>query len=67
MENARYPEVSRGGGSDIRSIKPIHDWTSHFRSSFEYFAVNWQRLGVGGKVHDMFKMSGVRKCRLVSY
>jgi len=23
-------------------IKPIHDWTSHHRTAFEYWAVNYQ-------------------------
>lgn len=27
MENARYPEVRRGGGLEIRAVKPRHDWT----------------------------------------
>ena len=66
IENARYPEVSRGGGSDIRSIKPIHDWTSHFRSSFEYFAVNWQKFSLNRRVIDKFPVRGNSK-RTVSY
>ena len=56
MENARYPQVRRGGMEEISSVKPLHDWTSHARSSFEYFAVNYQRYkGTRVKSHDKFQ------------
>ncbi len=35
--NARYPERSETSQSTSVQNKPIHDWTSHFRTSLEYF------------------------------
>lgn len=71
MENARYPEVRRGGGLEIRAVKPRHDWTSHYRSSVEYFSVNYNHLvGRGDKrIHDKFspKQSSFPKKRITRY
>ncbi len=44
IENANYPSVKSGGMENIRSIKPVHNWTSHYRSALEYFCVNFNRL-----------------------
>lgn len=44
IENASYPMVRSGGAEEVRSIKPAHNWTSHYRSSLEYFAVNYNYL-----------------------
>lgn len=35
--NARYPERSETSQSTSVQNKPIHDWTSHFRTALEYF------------------------------
>lgn len=40
MRNAKYPKKREGSQSTAESRKPIHDWTSHFRSSYEYFVDN---------------------------
>lgn len=40
IENARYPERSESSQSTSPIVKPIHDWTSHYRTALEYFAVN---------------------------
>lgn len=40
IQQARYPERRQGSQSTAPIAKPIHDWTSHFRSCLEYFAVN---------------------------
>lgn len=40
MRNAKYPEMREGSQRTNEPIKPIHDWTSHFRTSLEYFADN---------------------------
>ncbi len=40
MLNARYPTRRDNTQSTTAPVKPIHDWTSHLRSSFEYYAVN---------------------------
>lgn len=33
MQNARYPQTN---GRTTPADKPIHDWTSHYRTAFEY-------------------------------
>lgn len=40
MVSARYPKESETAQSTTEKDKPIHDWTSHFRSAYEYFADN---------------------------
>lgn len=50
MENANYPKVSREGIKEIRSDKPVHNWTSHYRSAFEYLA-----LGIENFTHRRSK------------
>lgn len=39
MTQAAYPKVRTEGEQEVRSIKPKHDWTSHYRSAFEYLAL----------------------------
>lgn len=39
MENAAYPQPTVAGRPEVHSQKPKHDWTSHYRSSFEYLAL----------------------------
>ena len=46
MENAAYPTPTVEGEKVVRSQKPKHDWTSHYRSSFEYMA-----LGISEFLH----------------
>ena len=36
MMNAKYPERADNSTSTAPNYKPIHDWTSHFRTAFEY-------------------------------
>jgi len=36
MRNAKYPKKREGSQSTNEPIKPVHDWTSHFRSAYEY-------------------------------
>lgn len=36
MQNARYPERNDTSQSTTENYKPVHDQTSHFRTSFEY-------------------------------
>lgn len=43
IENSKYPKIRTGGADYTKTIKPIHDFTSHYRSSLEYFAVNFNR------------------------
>lgn len=36
--NAAYPKVKNAGVAVVRSVKPKHDYTSHYRSALEYLA-----------------------------
>ena len=45
MRNARFPDMPEGGNSTAEPRKPVHDWTSHGRSMFEYLAVNERHTG----------------------
>ncbi len=40
ISNARFPEVREASQRTTENTKPIHDWTSHFRTALEYMAVN---------------------------
>lgn len=40
MVSAHYPERKMNSSATTAPVKPVHDWTSHLRTSFEYYAVN---------------------------
>jgi len=40
MQNARYPEMKDTSMRTSAPDKPIHDWTSHFRTATEY-GISW--------------------------
>lgn len=42
MENCRYPQRSEASQSTSANNTPIHDYTSHFRTALEFFAVNYK-------------------------
>ena len=42
MKNARYPQREEHSQATTPVRLPIHDWTSHHRTSTEYFAVNYE-------------------------
>jgi|GEM_PF-1180880 len=44
MINASYPKVKQHGIDEVRSIKPLHNWTSHYRSAIEYLALGLSEL-----------------------
>jgi hypothetical protein len=46
MENARYPQRSDSSQATSAVTLPIHDWTSHGRTQFEFLCVNLN-LGTG--------------------
>lgn len=48
MLNAAYPTPTVEGEKVVRSVKPKHDWTSHYRSAFEYLS-----LGLSEYTHRM--------------
>ena len=49
MIQSAYPEIKVNGIAEVRSEKPNHDNTSHYRSSFEYGALGLE--GVSEKFH----------------
>ena len=56
MENAAYPRPMVDGEPQTRSQKPKHDWTSHYRSSFEYMALGISEFVMQrSKPRDMFE------------
>jgi hypothetical protein len=56
MANAAYPKVKAQGVENIKSQKPKHDYTSHFRSAFEYLALGLENIQFERKVpYDKFK------------
>ena len=67
MSNACYPSGKGGGNNDVKSVKPNHDWTSHYRSSFEYFAVNFSSRFKTRKVMDRFDKNRFNKRKVVGY
>lgn len=36
IQNAAYPQRTETSQSTSKSIKPIHNWTSHYRTALEY-------------------------------
>ena len=45
IQQARYPQRKETSQSTAATARPIHDWTSHFRSALEYLAVNLRLAG----------------------
>lgn len=45
--NARFPERGADATTTSEILKPIHNWTSHYRSALEYLAVNLPRRRMG--------------------
>jgi hypothetical protein len=39
LRQAKYPEKKENGGASQPSDGPVHDWTSHYRSAAEYYAI----------------------------
>ncbi len=42
VSSARYPEKKEGSQATGEIMKPVHDWTSHHRTSLEFFSVNYR-------------------------
>jgi hypothetical protein len=71
MTQAAYPRVRREGQYEVKNIQPIHNWTSHYRSSFEYLALgiaefNQRRDRPYDKVKPK-QSSGFNRIRTVGY
>ena len=55
MISAAYPRTRSNGLEEIKSEKPLHNWTSHFRSSFEYGALGLESYKSNLiKIYDKF-------------
>jgi hypothetical protein len=69
MNQASYPKVRVEGEVEIRSIKPLHNWTSHYRSAFEYLALGLQEFSaLRNKPYDKFKRKeGPTRGRTLGY
>jgi hypothetical protein len=44
ISQSKYPDRSENSQSTTAPSGPVHDWTSHYRSSAEYFAVGEAKL-----------------------
>lgn len=66
IANAAYPSVRHEGVAEINSKEPKHDYTSHYRSAFEYLALgidDWIMRASRRKPFDKFKKKDVRTGR----
>lgn len=46
IRQSRYPTRDEASEATTPIAKPIHNWTSHLRTSLEYFAVNIDRINI---------------------
>jgi len=70
--NAAYPRVKSHGLEEVRSDKPKHDYTSHYRSALEYLALGLENGTARRAIpYDKFKRKNVttvkRKGRVTGY
>lgn len=71
ISQASYPQVKNQGVQEIRSVDPKHDYTSHYRSAFEYLALGIEQFKTRtSRPFDKFKPKekgyGTKK-RLLGY
>lgn len=56
MTQAAYPKVRSEGEQEVRSVKPKHDYTSHYRSAMEYLALGLKEFKMArAKPFDKFE------------
>jgi hypothetical protein len=72
IEQATYPKVKVQGEDEIRSLKPKHDWTSHFRSAFEYLALGLETYRhkvttPRDKLKTLSRFDGFGRKRVIKY
>ncbi len=69
MTQSAYPKVRREGAEEIKSQQPIHNWTSHYRSAFEYMALGIEDAGHReyAKPKDKFPKGRFNTRRTVGY
>ena len=62
MISADYPRTKQNGIEEINSKDPKHNWTSHYRSSFEYGALGLDSYrGILQKVYDRKKVTSTER------
>ncbi len=68
MTQAAYPRVRREGSNEINSKDPVHNWTSHNRSAFEYLALGLDEFNqVHHKPRDKFPVGRFNVKRVIGY
>lgn len=68
MSQANYPRVRIEGQQEVRSIKPVHNYTSHYRSSFEYMALGINEFKSRKFIpHDKFPRREISRHRVLGY
>jgi hypothetical protein len=68
MTQASYPKIRRAGLDEVKSDAPVHNWTSHYRSAFEYLALGIEEFRAPGtKARDKFPKSRFGQKRTVGY
>lgn len=68
MTQSAYPKVRRDGGEEIKSTDPVHNWTSHYRSAFEYMSLGVTEYQVPRmRAVDKFKKDRFNVKRTVGY
>lgn len=55
IQNSRFPVKGELSQSTNEIVKPVHDWTSHFRTALEFYAVNEDLRRAGKKIIDSVK------------
>lgn len=68
MTNAAYPKIKYGGMDEVKSVSPLHNYTSHYRSAFEYLALGLSKFR---QTHlqpkDRFPKGGFSTRRAIRY
>ena len=70
IQNARFPNRTDLSQSTSDNAKPVHDWTSHYRTALEYYAVNEnlkQIANVGKIVHEVKRRANAFDDRLKEF
>ncbi len=66
LSQAAYPKVKSEGLDEIRSQKPIHNWTAHHRSAFEYLALGLKEFTPIKRIpYDKFQIKKLKESRKV--
>ena len=68
MSQASYPKVRVEGQPEIRSVKPLHNYTSHYRSAMEYLALGLSEFKNRKFIpYDKFRKKEINHRKVLSY